>query len=110
MTVREDKCTSVWKFVLQHPDVVWNWSLVSKHAQFDYERFENEYITKWRWNWEMLCMNKSFLHVSQNEQEQKAMKVLASNKIKRRFKESISNPAYLLCQQRLVREFASIHE
>jgi hypothetical protein len=96
------------EFVLKNRDVVWDWPKVSQHATFDFERFNTEYITKWHWDWKMLCMNKSFLHVSQNELEQKAMKVIASNKIKRQFKESISNPTYLLCQQRLLREFASV--
>jgi hypothetical protein len=98
-------------FVLKHPDMVWVWPKMSRYVQFDYQQqFDQEYVSlsNLPWDWEMLCMNKAFLHVSQHELEQKARQLIATNKIKRQFKQSISNPIYLMCQQRLNREFVSM--
>ena len=88
-------------YVISNKNINWVWSAVSGHAQFDYGEFSQH--RKFKWN--ELSKNKWFLHVSDQELEQAAKRVFSANKIKRQFKEAISNPEYKLCKRRLMHEF-----
>lgn len=93
-------------FVLSNPFVNWFWMGVTSNVLFDFEQLENHNYLPWEW--EYIGKNLSFLHVSEQELEQTAKRLFASNKIKRKFKEAISNPSFSICKRRLAKEFSEM--
>lgn len=118
--------------VLDHPELSWNWNallnsngnitigMLFKHCPNINEVIENGFFPKrvtfkdlekhrdLPWDWSHVSMMSSVFEVRQPEYnayvEQYLKEYFAANKVKRSLKRSLSDPRYLMCRRRLLKE------
>jgi hypothetical protein len=92
-------------FILDNLDKSLDWSAISSSDYITYEIVNNN--RNLPWNWRCLTVNKNMLDIK-SEFKLKAREHIAAYKIQQYWLRDYYNPEYLICQQRLSREFKSL--
>lgn len=94
--------------ILANPNLPWNFYTVSHYCDLTYEDVLNSDLP-WDRSINGLGTNLSIYKVGDEVCIERAKQLLAANKIKRMWKKCVSNPSYIICKQRLVREFYELN-
>jgi hypothetical protein len=92
-------------FVLEYKDKPLNWFQISYSNCITYEIVNNNRHLPWNWN--SLSTNQNMLDI-EVEFKLKAREHIAAYKILQYWLRAYYNPEYLICQQRLLREFENL--
>jgi hypothetical protein len=90
--------------VLQHLNKPWCWRTLSAKMKLTLEDMASYSLLQW--SNVALSTNPSILDIPEAEVVARAKSIIASNRIKRAFGRSISDPNYDMCCKRLRREFS----
>ena len=92
-----------FQHVLDYPDKPWSWYDLSRNKNITFQNVLDHPDKPWDYNsiWKFNHLFK----VDEDEIIQFAKRFLKINKIKRQWFCSITNPEYLLCRKRLLKEF-----
>jgi len=127
-----------WDIIKNNPTKRWFWSNISKNPSITLDIIQSNLVGPsethmlWLWNWYEISMNPNITwdiikenpsmpwklklisknpmiyELSTKKKIEIAREYFAQKRITRYWRECISNPAYLVCKRRLIREFAQL--
>ena len=95
-----------WDVIQEFPGIMWDWNGVSYNPNITWDIIKENPGKPWNVN--MFSMNKNVFELSDKQIAKIALEYFAKKKIARQWRESMSNPAYKLCRNRLHREFQEL--
>ena len=89
--------------ILYHLEKPWDWLALSSNTNITFQNVLDHPDKPW--NSLYICKNNHIFKVDEAEIIEFAKRILKINKIKRQWFDTITNPEYLLCKKRLLKEF-----
>jgi type IV secretory pathway VirB6-like protein len=98
-----------WDVISNNLERPWKWNAVSKNPNITLKIIEDNPDKPWDWFY--ISKNQNIFKCSPTNKVIKSItKWHAANVIKRRWFKCITDPAYVICRKRLVREFEICNE
>ena len=94
-----------WDIIQQNLDKPWTWYGLSFNPNITWNIVQQN--PNLGWNWSTLSCNPTFI-CSEEDIIQFYIRHKAASRIQKIFREANYNPAYLLCQKRIYREFEEL--
>ena len=92
--------------VLEHPEKPWDWSTLCGNKSIDFQDVL-KHLDK-PWNWDLLGNTIFKVTTFDPDYIQLARRYIAVNKIKKMWFRCITDPEYIMCKKRLMKEFNEI--